>query len=144
WIWSCSVLCYCFCFFFSSRRRHTRFSRDWSSDVCSSDLAPGARKAYSRELPTSWRGGPMASWASPRISRRGGTGIRTVGQSHRTLVLSERVMMEIRAGVELPARREDIEFRTEDGLRLVGELSLPESAAPVATMVALHPLTTAG
>src|SRR5690606_39531832 len=25
--------------FFSSRRRHTRFSRDWSSDVCSSDLA---------------------------------------------------------------------------------------------------------
>src|SRR2546429_2562978 len=28
------------CFFFSSRRRHTRCSRDWSSDVCSSDL-PG-------------------------------------------------------------------------------------------------------
>src|SRR5690606_40637127 len=27
------------CFFFSSRRRHTRFSRDWSSDVCSSDLS---------------------------------------------------------------------------------------------------------
>src|SRR5690606_40580655 len=25
---------------FSSRRRHTRFSRDWSSDVCSSDLRP--------------------------------------------------------------------------------------------------------
>src|SRR5207249_9583018 len=27
-----------FCFFFSSRRRHTRSKRDWSSDVCSSDL----------------------------------------------------------------------------------------------------------
>src|SRR5260370_8783626 len=27
-----------FCFFFSSRRRHTRFKCDWSSDVCSSDL----------------------------------------------------------------------------------------------------------
>src|SRR6266498_5958620 len=27
------------CFFFSSRRRHTRCGRDWSSDVCSSDLA---------------------------------------------------------------------------------------------------------
>src|SRR3712207_9001151 len=26
-------------FFFSSRRRHTRYWRDWSSDVCSSDLA---------------------------------------------------------------------------------------------------------
>src|SRR2546422_1155735 len=29
-----------FFFFFSSRRRHTRCSRDWSSDVCSSDLTP--------------------------------------------------------------------------------------------------------
>src|SRR3712207_7087489 len=27
-----------FAFFFSSRRRHTRYWRDWSSDVCSSDL----------------------------------------------------------------------------------------------------------
>src|SRR5690349_23405311 len=27
------------CFFFSSRRRHTRSLRDWSSDVCSSDLS---------------------------------------------------------------------------------------------------------
>src|SRR5690606_40272746 len=32
------VTAICFFFFFSSRRRHTRFSRDWSSDVCSSDL----------------------------------------------------------------------------------------------------------
>src|SRR2546428_3410251 len=33
----CSTLCFFF-FFFSSRRRHTRSDRDWSSDVCSSDL----------------------------------------------------------------------------------------------------------
>src|SRR5256886_11247003 len=32
-MWSLLVL-----FFFSSRRRHTRFDCDWSSDVCSSDL----------------------------------------------------------------------------------------------------------
>src|SRR2546422_7426055 len=32
------LFCVCFFFFFSSRRRHTRCSRDWSSDVCSSDL----------------------------------------------------------------------------------------------------------
>src|SRR2546422_8590896 len=37
--WCVSVL---FFFFFSSRRRHTRCSRDWSSDVCSSDLVTGA------------------------------------------------------------------------------------------------------
>src|SRR5690606_36597609 len=51
--------------FFSSRRRHTRFSRDWSSDVCSSDLpdhaaalggqehvvsAPGASEPPSQQL----------------------------------------------------------------------------------------------
>src|SRR5207247_7515355 len=33
---SCSI--YSLFFFFSSRRRHTRSTRDWSSDVCSSDL----------------------------------------------------------------------------------------------------------
>src|SRR6266511_5433105 len=36
-----------FFFFFSSRRRHTRFSRDWSSDVCSSDLIVRSRVAES-------------------------------------------------------------------------------------------------
>src|SRR6266403_2727649 len=36
-----------FFFFFSSRRRHTRSLRDWSSDVCSSDLDAGAApRAY--------------------------------------------------------------------------------------------------
>src|SRR2546422_2916936 len=34
----CFMSLYSFFFFFSSRRRHTRCSRDWSSDVCSSDL----------------------------------------------------------------------------------------------------------
>src|SRR5258707_9701915 len=33
-----------FFFFFSSRRRHTRYWRDWSSDVCSSDLFAGWRE----------------------------------------------------------------------------------------------------
>src|SRR5690606_39421081 len=36
-------------FFFSSRRRHTRFSRDWSSDVCSSDLEVGNMNRSTRE-----------------------------------------------------------------------------------------------
>jgi alpha/beta superfamily hydrolase len=53
-------------------------------------------------------------------------------------------MTEIRAAVELPALREDIELHTDDGLTLVGELALPLSGAPVATMLALHPLPTAG
>src|SRR5476651_640100 len=34
-------------FFFSSRRRHTRYWRDWSSDVCSSDLSSKVHVAAS-------------------------------------------------------------------------------------------------
>lgn len=52
--------------------------------------------------------------------------------------------MEIRGPVELPARREDIELKTLDDLTLVGELALPLRAQPVATLVTLHPLPTAG
>src|SRR6266436_7001560 len=39
------MCCFVFFFFFSSRRRHTRCSRDWSSDVCSSDLFAGSTAA---------------------------------------------------------------------------------------------------
>src|SRR5215207_10625387 len=42
--------CSIFFFFFSSRRRHTRSTRDWSSDVCSSDLLL-ARPAASPYVP---------------------------------------------------------------------------------------------
>jgi alpha/beta superfamily hydrolase len=52
--------------------------------------------------------------------------------------------MEIRGPMQLPARREEIELHTLDGLTLVGELALPEDRDPVATLVTLHPLPTAG
>src|SRR5687768_12965462 len=46
----CTSLVFCFFFFFfSSRRRHTRCSRDWSSDVCSSDLRK--RQLQRRRVP---------------------------------------------------------------------------------------------
>src|SRR2546430_11831675 len=43
---SCNVWLF---FFFSSRRRHTRFDCDWSSDVCSSDL--GLLRLFERKFP---------------------------------------------------------------------------------------------
>src|SRR6267378_3533076 len=47
-----------FFFFFSSRRRHTRSLRDWSSDVCSSDLAPSSAGRESTTLSSSaWQKG---------------------------------------------------------------------------------------
>src|SRR5690606_41100659 len=54
-------------FFFSSRRRHTRFSRDLSSDVCSSDLT--TRRASRRQAGSvaPWR---KRRWSTARQGRR--------------------------------------------------------------------------
>jgi uncharacterized protein len=52
--------------------------------------------------------------------------------------------MEIRGPLLLPAAREDVELHTLDGLTLVGELATPLERDPVATLVTLHPLPTAG
>src|SRR5206468_5131772 len=78
-----------FFFFFSSRRRHTRSDRDWSSDVCSSDLgvppasvpdpaalAMLARRAGAVDLcgagrpPRERRGGRRGALLRARLSRR--------------------------------------------------------------------------
>src|SRR5206468_9413892 len=44
------VVFFFFFFFFSSRRRHTRSDRDWSSDVCSSDLAESRLRDEHRDV----------------------------------------------------------------------------------------------
>ncbi|WP_203656699.1 alpha/beta hydrolase [Demequina activiva] len=53
-------------------------------------------------------------------------------------------MTEIRSTTVLPAIREDIVLRTEDGLELVGELALPADGEVRATLITLHPLPTHG
>src|SRR4051795_11466921 len=53
-------------------------------------------------------------------------------------------MPDIRANTVLPADRRPVTLHTADGLRLVGELSLPPERPPVATLVCLHPLPTQG
>src|SRR6202046_1247843 len=53
-------------------------------------------------------------------------------------------MTEIRASTVLPAVRTPVTLQTADGLNLVGELAVPVARAPVATLIALHPLPTAG
>src|SRR2546429_3470364 len=59
-------------FFFSSRRRHTRCSRDWSSDVCSSDLPKPRMKALGN--PYTWNGdtqkSKVRSLSSVPVARR--------------------------------------------------------------------------
>jgi alpha/beta superfamily hydrolase len=57
------------------------------------------------------------------------------------IVLSQQ---EIPSSVELPSIREAITLLTEDGLHLVAELAIPKDKDPVATLIMLHPLPTAG
>src|SRR5699024_11309581 len=54
--WSVSRVCV---FFFSSRRRHTRSKRDWSSDVCSSDLEAAWPDDVPADSPTRRVGGKV-------------------------------------------------------------------------------------
>src|SRR5699024_6546489 len=53
-------------FFFSSRRRHTRSKRDWSSDVCSSDLP--TPRSYSYKLPRKVRRLAIKSVLSQKVA----------------------------------------------------------------------------
>src|SRR5215203_6919350 len=53
-------------FFFSSRRRHTRYWRDWSSDVCSSDLVLHLHLSDDQ----GWR---LAVESWPRLAEHGGS-----------------------------------------------------------------------
>src|SRR5690606_40438268 len=66
-------------FFFSSRRRHTRFSRDWSSDVCSSDLDNFDFSQNSASLPLT-----IYSWtkASPPLFGNDGRPDETLDYRH--------------------------------------------------------------
>src|SRR5256886_6470844 len=55
-------------FFFSSRRRHTRFDCDWSSDVCSSDLRKSSQLATRMYRPTVAAIGSTKPASSPTVS----------------------------------------------------------------------------
>src|SRR5258707_2456467 len=61
-------------FFFSSRRRHTRYWRDWSSDVCSSDL-------------------PRWTWSACRTRRNSGNGSRQRSEEHTSELQSRQYLV---------------------------------------------------
>src|SRR5207249_6061406 len=59
-------------FFFSSRRRHTRSKRDWSSDVCSSDLLERGSLEIAKEVVRSagWESFVATCWQDLRFAAR--------------------------------------------------------------------------
>src|SRR2546429_6339184 len=93
-------------FFFSSRRRHTRCSRDWSSDVCSSDLAGKAIRGQGKarinrqrflefvagllELPQILKGPPKCVVRLERIRLRAEDDAQFVSSSLWRVILQER------------------------------------------------------
>src|SRR2546430_4704919 len=84
-----------FFFFFSSRRRHTRFDCDWSSDVCSSDLFRNRSEACTLVC------GRPESRRPPRYGRRG----RRRARSRRTkYVRSEEHTSELQSQSNLVCR----------------------------------------
>src|SRR3712207_4187576 len=72
--------------FFSSRRRHTRYWRDWSSDVCSSDLVRTARPS---------RRASQAAHAAPPERPRGGATSASGSGRVATWVISDRDLVEL-------------------------------------------------
>src|SRR5699024_12123140 len=78
-------------FFFSSRRRHTRSKRDWSSDVCSSDL--GVHLHDLRFL--SGGGGPLAAGLLADDAAAAGSGVRHHHQEIGRASCRERVEISV-------------------------------------------------
>src|SRR5699024_11501140 len=72
-------------FFFSSRRRHTRSKRDWSSDVCSSDLNIVEEVRQSSEIPLVLMGyiNPVMNYGISRFCQRARSEERRVGKECR-------------------------------------------------------------
>src|SRR5260370_3970113 len=84
-------------FFFSSRRRHTRFKCDWSSDVCSSDLiGEGHGWQLDKMKARIGNGGVLTVGESKDFAARGGV----VGM----VTAEERVRLEINLTVAMRAR----------------------------------------
>src|SRR5690606_40284872 len=97
--------------FFSSRRRHTRFSRDWSSDVCSSDLDASCRRgepvlffAFEENGPQLIRnmkaiGLPLEKWIKKELLHIEGSRPALFGlESHLVRSEERRVGKECRSG----------------------------------------------
>src|SRR5260370_26847642 len=89
--------------FFSSRRRHTRFKCDWSSDVCSSDLC-GILLGYLIRRQRAFQGTARRQRARRSVLGHPGTSLRTVRWSLRTEKGLRRRSEERRVGKECRSR----------------------------------------
>src|SRR5215510_15032367 len=132
------MMCYYCFFFFSSRRRHTRWPRDWSSDVCSSDLVAGVGPGEALEdgvrgLVGIERGGEVALGAehvADLVVRQGQValpaGVAGVGPGE-ALEDRERGLVGIKRGGEVALGAEHV----ADLVVRQGQVALPAGVAGV-------------
>src|SRR2546430_3793115 len=81
-------------FFFSSRRRHTRFDCDWSSDVCSSDLSSISELSCDSET------SPLSASTCSSLPV-------VTGASNRTFLIRNRILESYFSGVQNAKRSEE-------------------------------------
>src|SRR2546429_256515 len=89
----------CGFFFLSSRRRHTRCSRDWSSDVCSSDLTLGGFRVIYLPSPV------LKNREGCRLVRGVDPGLTVVEKGERALGLRAQHLLDLFRSQELTCRR---------------------------------------
>src|SRR5256885_13045820 len=91
-------------FFFSSRRRHTRLQGDWSSDVCSSDLAAGALGRIGRAAKEAAPDIITLLEQQNRLASAGGTWTSSVRAGGRSSATGRNRSEERRVGKECRSR----------------------------------------
>src|SRR2546429_4788841 len=129
-----------FFFFFSSRRRHTRCSRDWSSDVCSSDLLLIRRRELAKLLDT--RGDDLQSkinvgLRSVAAKAEAQAGTRFFGRQSdgredvRRLDGARGTSRARRAGQALQVKRDEQRFAFDAGKNKIGGVWSAHSAGTI-------------
>src|SRR5258707_2945546 len=104
------------CFFFSSRRRHTRYWRDWSSDVCSSDLGKAVARLEAR--------------LGVRLFHRSTRSVRLTPEGELFLARCARILNEVEeAESELAVSRGKPIGRLRVSIPLLGTLLMPVLSA---------------
>src|SRR5207249_8976121 len=122
-------------FFFSSRRRHTRSKRDWSSDVCSSDLEPAPEARPAPSMPRTGSETILVAEDDPAVRalasdmlREHGYTVLTAGNGEEALEVAERY----RGPIHLLLT--DVMMPRMNGLQLTGPFAAVRAHARVLYM----------
>src|SRR2546421_4886856 len=84
--------CNAFFFFFSSRRRHTRSDRDWSSDVCSSDLCVKGGSKY--VLVSNGKVYQIANQTYADLAKHAGHTVRLAGETKGDSIIVSKIEID--------------------------------------------------